>query len=95
MNAYFEAPLKGLNTELEGKKLYEWGDIFFNLSYKGLVNRKKMNANGKDETIYLQHIRDIIKNRSNRAQLLINKYEDCGNIDFLDNEKEDFSYTRL
>ena len=43
MNACFEAPLKGLNTELEGKKLYEWGDIFFNLSYKGLVNRKKMN----------------------------------------------------
>ena len=25
MNAYLESPKKGLETELEGKKLHEWG----------------------------------------------------------------------
>ena len=93
MNAYLEAPKKGLETELEGKKLYEWGEIFIQMSKEGLINRKQMNSNDKDETIYLQHVENVIKNRKNRAQLLIDQYEKCGDLDFFNNEKENFSYS--
>ena len=41
MNAYLESPKKGLETELEGKKLYEWGNIFFDIAKRGLVERKQ------------------------------------------------------
>ena len=95
INAYLESTKKGLNTELEGKKMYEWGEIFLKISKKGLIERKKLNENNKDETIYLKHIEEIIEKKTNRAQLLLNKFELTGNLDFFDNEKEDFSYSGL
>ena len=93
INAYLECPKKGLYTELEGKKLYEWGDIFLRLTKQGLVKRKELNSNNKDETIYLHHTENVIKNRKNRAQLLLDKYEKRKNLDFFNDEKEDFSYS--
>ena len=93
MNAYLDAPKKGLETELEGKKLYEWGEIFLKMAKEGLTNRKKMNSNNKDETIYLQHVENVIKSRKNRAQLLIEKYEKKRNLDFFNDEKENFSHS--
>ena len=95
MNAYLEAPKKGLLTELENKKLYEWGEIFLKLTKEGLRNRKKMNSKNKDETIYLLHTENIIKNRKNRAQLLLDKFEQTKNLEFFNNEKEDFSNSGL
>jgi glutamate--cysteine ligase len=95
MNAYLEAPKKGLSTELEGRKLYEWGKIFLKLSKNGLVERRYLNDTGKDETIYLKHIEDIIEKKTSRAQLLLNKFETLGDLEFLDDEKEDFSYSGL
>ena len=93
MNAYLEAPKKGLETELEGKKLYQWGEIFLNMTKEGLINRKQMNSKNRDETVYLQHVENVIKNRKNRAQLLIEKYQENKNLDFFNNEKENFSYS--
>lgn len=93
LQAYFDAPKKGLFTELEGKKMYEWAEIFLEISKSGLTKRNKLNETGKDETIYLEHIKDIIQSRTSRAQLLLNKFEKTGNLDFFDNEKENFSYT--
>ncbi len=95
LNAYLESPKTGLNTELEGKKLYEWGEIFLKLAKDGLINRKKMNSNNKDETMYLLHTENVIKNRKNRAQLLLEKFNDKKNLDFFNDEKEDFSYSGL
>ena len=95
INAYLESTKKGLNTELEGKKMYEWGEIFLKISKNGLIERKKLNENNKDETIYLKHIEEIIEKKTSRAQLLLNKFELTGNLDFFDNEKEDFSYSGL
>jgi len=95
INAYLEAPKKGLATELEGRKLYEWGEIFLKLSKNGLVERKYLNDNGKDETIYLKHIEEIIDKKTSRAQLLLNKFETLGNLEFLNHEKEDTSYSGL
>ena len=95
MNAYLDSPKTGLSTELEGKKLYEWGNIFLKLAKDGLINRKKMNASNKDETIYLLHTENVIKNRKNRAQLLLDRFNKTKNLDFFNDEKEDFSYSGL
>ena len=95
MEAYLKSPKQGLETELKGKKLYEWGKIFLNLAKKGLSKRKEMNSSNKDETIYLKHIEDIIDRKTNRAQLLLEQFNKQGNLDFFSHAKEDFSYSGL
>ena len=93
MNAYIESPKKGLDTELEGKKLHEWGEIFLNLAKKGLIERNVINSKGNNETVYLKHVEKVINNKKNRAQLLLEKYNKTKNLDFFKNEKENFSYS--
>ena len=95
MNAYILSPKKGLETELEGKTLHEWGKIFLELSKAGLLKRDKKNKKKQDETIYLRHTENVIKEKKNRAQLLIEKYKKNNNLDFFNNEKENFSYSGL
>ena len=74
INAYIESPKKGLDTELEGKKLHEWGKIFLDLAKKGLIERNKTNSKGNNETVYLKHVENVVNNKKNRAQLLLEKY---------------------
>ena len=95
MEAYLKSPKQGLETELNGKKLHEWGKIFLGLAKKGLNKRKEMNANNKNETIYLKHIEDIIDRKTNRAQLLLKQFNKQGNLDFFSHAEEDFSYSGL
>jgi len=95
MEAYLKSPKQGLEAELQGKKLYEWSKIFLDLAKKGLNKRKEMNANNRDETIYLKHIEDIIDRKTNRAQLLLDKFNKQGNLDFFNHADEDFSYSGL
>ena len=95
MEAYLKSPKLGLETELKGKKLHEWGKVFLELAKKGLKKRRQMNANSKDETIYLKHIEDIIDRKTNRAQLLLEQFNKQENLDFFNNAKEDFSYSGL
>ena len=95
MNAYILSPEKGLETELEGKTLHEWGKIFLELSKSGLIKRDKKNKKQQDETIYLSHTENVIKEKKNRAQFLIDKYKKNNNLDFFNNEKENFSYSGL
>ena len=95
IEAYLNAPKFGLETELEGRKLYEWGKIFLELSKEGLSKRKELNLNNEDETIYLKHLEDIVSKKTNRAQLLVEKFNKQGNLDFFNNEKKDFSYSGL
>ena len=95
MKAYLQSPQKGLETELGGKKLHQWGKIFLEIAKSGLIKRKELNSNGKDETIYLKHLEDIIDRKTNRAQLLLEQFNKQGNLDFFNNAKEDFSYSGL
>ena len=95
MKAYLQSPQKGLETELGGKKLHQWGKIFLEIAKSGLITRKELNSNGKDETIYLKHLEDIIDRKTNRAQLLLEQFNKQGNLDFFNNAKEDFSYSGL
>ena len=93
MQAYLNAPKLGLNATLEGQKLIDWARIFFDLSKKGLEKRNEVNKSGKNETIYLKHIEEIIKNKKTRAEMLIDQFNKTKNLNFLVNHDENFSYT--
>ena len=93
MEAYLNAPKQGLNTLLIDKKLIEWGKIFLTLSKKGLEKRNELNKSGKNESIYLKHIEEIIKKKKTRAEMLIEQFNKTKNLNFLVNNDENFSYS--
>ena len=93
MDAYLNAPRKGLNTLLKNKKLIDWSKIFLDISKKGLDKRNELNKSGKNETIYLKHIEEIIKNKKTRAEMLIEQFNKTNNLNFLVNHDENFSYS--
>ena len=93
MEAYFNAPKQGLNTLLQDKKLIDWAKIFLDLTKKGLAKRNELNKSGKNETIYLKHIEEIIDNKKTRAEMLIEQYTKTKKLDFLTNHEENFSYS--
>ena len=93
MEAYLNAPKQGLNTLLNNKKLIDWGKIFLDLSKRGLEKRNELNKSGKNETIYLKHIEDIIKNKKTRAEMLVDQLNKTKNLNFLVNHDENFSYS--
>ena len=93
MEAYLNAPKQGLNTLLHNKKLIDWAKIFLDLSKKGLEKRNELNKSGKNETIYLKHIEEIIKNKKTRAEMLIEQFNKTKNLNFLVNHDENFSYS--
>ena len=93
MEAYLNSPKQGLNTELKNKKLIDWARIFLDLSKKGLEKRNEVNKSGNNETIYLKHIEEIIKNKKTRAEMLIDQFNKTKNLNFLVNHNENFSYT--
>ena len=78
---------------LHNKKLIEWGKIFLDLSKKGLEKRNEINKSGKNETIYLKHIEEIIKNKKTRAEMLVEQFNKTKNLKFLLNHEENFSYS--
>ncbi|MDA7577388.1 glutamate-cysteine ligase family protein, partial [Candidatus Pelagibacter sp.] len=67
INAYFEAPKKGFNTQLMGKDLLYWSSTLLNLSKKGLENREILNKQGKNETVFLNHLQKVIDNKRTNA----------------------------
>ena len=93
MEAYLNAPKQGLNTLLQDKKLIDWAKIFLDLTKKGLEKRNELNKSGKNETIYLKHIEEIINNKKTRAEMLIDQYNKTKKLDFLINHDENFSYS--
>ena len=74
INAYLEAPKKGFNTQLMGKDLLYWASTLLNLSRKGLENRDVLNKNGKNETLFLNHLQKVIDNKTTNADHMISKF---------------------
>ena len=74
INAYLESPLKGLNTQLMGKDLLYWATTLLDLSQKGLEKRDLLNKSGKNETIFLSHLKKVIFNKTTNAEHMINKF---------------------
>ena len=83
LNAYQEAPKKGLKTIIENKTLLEWGKIFLNLSKKGLEKRAYKNSNGNNESIFLRSVENILVNNKNKAEVSIEKFKKEKNLEFL------------
>ena len=74
INAYLEAPKKGFNTQLMGKDLLYWATNLLNLSRKGLEIRDITNKTGKNETLFLNHLQNLIDNKTTNADHMINKF---------------------
>jgi len=83
LNAYIDAPKKGLNTVLNNKTFLEWGKIFLNLSKKGLEKRSIKNDSGKDESIFLRSIESILINNKTKAEVTIEKFQKDNSLEFL------------
>ena len=76
INAYLEAPKNGFNTQLMGKDLLYWAKTFLNISNKGLEKRDILNKNNKNETLFLNHLNQIVENKMTNAHHMINKFSD-------------------
>tara|TARA_B100000959_G_scaffold139754_1_gene146865 strand:+ start:28 stop:963 length:936 start_codon:yes stop_codon:yes gene_type:complete len=83
LNAYIDAPKKGLNTLINSKTILEWGKIFLSLSKKGLEKRNQKNNNGENESIFLKSIENILSNNKTKAELTLEKFKINNNLDFL------------
>ena len=83
LNAYKEAPKKGLQTLLHNKSLLYWGKIFLKLSEDGLRKRSIKNKNGKDESVFLDSIKSILSSNKTKAELLIEKFKINKSLNFL------------
>ena len=83
LNAYKEAPTKGLKTIIANKSLLEWGKIFLDLSKKGLEKRAIKNRDGNDESIFLRSVENILVNNKSKADNAIEKLKKQNNLEFL------------
>ena len=83
INAYLEAPRKGFNTELMGKDLHYWASTLLDLSRKGLNNRDMLSKKGKNETLFLNHLKKVIFNKSTNADYMIDKFSNNENLEEL------------
>ena len=83
LNAYIDAPKKGLNTIISNKTLLEWGKIFLDLSRKGLQKRAIKNEKGKDESIFLRSVESILINNKSKANIVIEKFKKQKSLEFL------------
>ncbi len=83
VNAYLDAPKKGFNTQLMGKDLHYWTKELLRLSKAGLENRDIINKNGKNETLFLRHINNLVENKMTNANHMINKFSENYNLETL------------
>jgi len=83
INAYFEAPKKGFNTELMGKDLLYWSSLLLNLSKKGLESRDVLNKSGESETKFLSHLEKLIDSKTTNADHMINRFSKNENLNEL------------
>ena len=83
INAYLEAPQKGFNTQLMGKDLLYWTSALLNISRKGLEKRDIISKKGNNETIFLNHLQNVVDNKTTNADHMISKFSKNENLDEL------------
>ena len=74
INAYMDAPQKGFNTQLMGKDLLYWAKLFLEFSRKGLEKRDILNKSNKNEIIFLNHLQNLVDNKTTNADHMIDKF---------------------
>ena len=85
MNAYYDAPKKGLKTVIGKKTIKSWSEILLKLSEEGLKKRNINNSKNNNETIYLRNIKNILENGLTKAEINIKNYNKSGKILFNEN----------
>ena len=83
INAYLEAPQKGFNTQLMGKDLLYWTSALLNISRKGLEKRDIISKKGNNETIFLNHLQNVVDNKTTNADHMISKFSNDENLEEL------------
>ena len=83
INAYLEAPQKGFNTQLMGNDLLYWAGTLLSLSKKGLEARDILNKKGKNETLFLNHLQNVIDNKTTNADHMMDKFSKNENLNDL------------
>ena len=83
INAYLEAPQKGFNTQLMGKDLLYWTSALLNISRKGLEKRDIISKKGNNETIFLNHLQNVVDNKTTNADHMISKFSKNENLEEL------------
>ena len=61
-------------TEINGKSILEWGKKFLNLSYEGLQDRNFENKDGKNETIFLKNVEQILQQNKTKAEKTLENF---------------------
>ena len=83
MNAYKDAPMKGLDTNLMGRDMIYWISNLLKIAEKGLEKRDFIGKSGTNETKYLEHLNNIINNKETVASHVINKFSKFQNLEDL------------
>ena len=83
LNAYKDAPKKGLSTQLMGKDLFYWSSLILNISKKGLSNRNVLNKKNMNEEKFLDHLFRIIENKKTNADHMLYKFSKDENLNNL------------
>ena len=83
INAYLEAPQKGFNTQLMGKDLLYWTSALLDIARKGLEKRDIISKKGNNETIFLNHLQNVVDNKTTNADHMISKFSKDENLEEL------------
>ena len=83
INAYLDSPQKGFNTQLMGKDLLYWASTLLEISRKGLDERDILNKSRKNETLFLNHLKKVVFNKSTNADYIIDKFSNNENLEEL------------
>ena len=82
MNAYLEAPKKGLDTMINNKSILKWSEILLNLSKNGLQKRNIKNKSEKDESIFLKSIKNTLSTKKTKSEKMLDDFNEKKGIDF-------------
>ena len=64
----------GLESKTKNINVLELGKDLLEISHEGLRKRKKLNAEGEDESIFLSPVSEILKNQRSPADIIISNY---------------------
>ena len=69
-----DVPTLGFKARVRGRSLLELATETLSLAEKGLVRRKRLDRNGRDETRYLRPLQEIVARGITPAEELLAKY---------------------
>jgi glutamate--cysteine ligase len=74
-------PTTGLNATIKGKKLLDFAKQAVDISRSGLADRKRLNEDGFDETVFLIPLEETVTVGKTPAERMLDKYHGSWNSD--------------